>query len=195
MEDTTKTLNLVSKTGDKFELSYEAGEVAGYLRLRVLSASRSSRFTSQFCLLLKAKLSQLVFDASENKEDDDDSDVPIIKVESECLKKVVEFLKHYEQEPLKEIKTPLEDNTFEGVVKQEWYRNFVLEVDNPMLFDLVTAANFMAIQPLLDLTCLKVSCLLMGKSAEEIRNLLNIPAMTEEEEEHARREHRWIFDD
>lgn len=146
MEDTTKTLNLVSKTGDKFELSYEAGEVAGYLRLRVLSASRSSRFTSQFCLLLKAKLSQLVFDASENKEDDDDSDVPIIKVESECLKKVVEFLKHYEQEPLNEIKTPLEDNTFEGVVKQEWYRNFVLEVDNPMLFDLVTAANFMAIR-------------------------------------------------
>jgi hypothetical protein len=47
---------------------------------------------------------------------------------------------------LNEIKTPLEDNTFEGVVKQEWYRNFVLEVDNPMLFDLVTAANFMAIR-------------------------------------------------
>jgi hypothetical protein len=35
----------------------------------------------------------------------------------------------------------------------------------------------------------------MGKSSEEIRNLLNIPAMTPEEEEHARREHRWIFDD
>ena len=68
-----------------------------------------------------------------------------LKVESECLEKVVEFLKHYEHEPLKEIKTPLEDNTFEGVVKQEWYRNFV-QVDDPMLFDLVTAANFMAIR-------------------------------------------------
>ncbi|KAL3790514.1 hypothetical protein HJC23_007663 [Cyclotella cryptica] len=141
------------------------------------------------------KLSQLVFDASENKEDEECSDVPILKVESECLEKVVEFLKHYEQEPLKEIKSPLEDNTFEGVVKQEWYRNFVQEVDSPMLFDLVTAANFMAIQPLLDLACLKVSCLLMGKSSEEIRIILNIPQMTPQEEEHARREHRWIFDD
>ena len=146
MEDITKTLNLVSKTGDKFELSYKAGEIASHLRLWLVFCQSKFALHLSVCLLLKAKLSQLVFDASENKEDDDDSAVPIIKVETECLKKVVEFLKHYEQEPLNEIKTPLEDNTFEGVVKQEWYRNFVLEVDNPMLFDLVTAANFMAIR-------------------------------------------------
>merc|ERR1711862_87463 len=59
---------------------------------------------------------------------------------------------------LEEIKTPLEENTFDGVVKQKWYQDFVKGVDQPMLFDLVTAANFMAIQPLLDLTCLQVSC-------------------------------------
>jgi len=52
---------------------------------------------------------------------------------------------HYQQDPLEEIKTPLSDNTFNGVVKQPWYREFVA-VDNPMLFDLVTAANFMAIR-------------------------------------------------
>jgi len=131
--------------------------------------------------------------------DDDDNgnpeDVDIIKVDSSCLEKVVEFLKHYDDEPLKEIKTPLEENTFDGVVKQKWYRDFVKGVDQPMLFDLVTAANFMAIQPLLDLTCLQVSCQLMGKSAEEIRVILNIPKLTPEEEAKAREEHRWIFDD
>lgn len=50
-------------------------------------------------------------------------------------------------------------------------------------------------EPLLDLTCLQVSCQLMGKSAEEIRVILNIPRLTTEEEAKAREDHRWIFDD
>lgn len=50
-------------------------------------------------------------------------------------------------------------------------------------------------EPLLDICCLKVSSLLMGKSAEEIRSFLNIPKMTPEEEAEAREKHRWIFDD
>lgn len=50
-------------------------------------------------------------------------------------------------------------------------------------------------EPLLDLTCLQVSCQLMGKTADEIRNILNIPNMTAEEERDARRDHPWIFDD
>ena len=96
-----------------------------------------------------ARLSQTVKDAQPcEDEDDNDSpeDVEIVKVDTPCLEKVVEFLKHYHEEPLVEIKTPLEDNTFDGVVKQDWYRDFVKAVDQPMLFDLVTAANFMAIR-------------------------------------------------
>ena len=116
-----------------------------------------------------ARLAHVVRDANDENDDgdiDSPEDVEILKVNSPCLEKVVEFLKHYHEEALTEIKTPLEDNTFEGNVKQEWYQNFLKGIDQPMLFDLVTAANFMAIQPLLDLTCLKVSCQLMGKSAE-----------------------------
>ena len=88
-------------------------------------------------------------DAQPCEDDDDDvspEDVEIVKVDSPCLEKVVEFLKHYHEEPLNEIKTPLEENTFDGVVKQEWYRDFEKGVDQPMVFDLVTAANFMAIR-------------------------------------------------
>ena len=95
-----------------------------------------------------ARLSQTVKDAQSCEEDDNDDpeDVEIVKVDTACLEKVVEFLKHHQEEPLTEIKTPLEENTFDGVVKQEWYRDFVKGVDQPMLFDLVTAANFMAIR-------------------------------------------------
>lgn len=144
MEDTDRTLSLVSKTGDKFEVSYTAG--AFDRRKLIVDCWCLYSFPLNNACLYTAKLSQLVSDATEKFEDCDTTPpVEILKVESECLAKVIDFLMHYQQDPLEEIKTPLSDNTFNGVVKQPWYREFVA-VDNPMLFDLVTAANFMAIR-------------------------------------------------
>ena len=95
-----------------------------------------------------ARLSELVKDAQSCEEDDTASpeDVELSKVESVCLEKVVEFLKHYEIEPMMVIRTPLVENTFDGVVTQEWYREFIKGLDQSMLFDLVTAANYMSIR-------------------------------------------------
>jgi S-phase kinase-associated protein 1 len=56
------------------------------------------------------------------------------------------------------ITTPLKSNRIEEIV-QEWYAEFV-DVEQMMLFELVTAANFMDIKQLLDLTCLAVSVLI-----------------------------------
>jgi S-phase kinase-associated protein 1 len=82
---------------------------------------------------------------------------------------------------------------------QEWYQNFVndenLGGNNDMLFDLLTAANVMGIKELLDLSCLKVTFQLTGKSADEIRDILRLPELTPEEEAQARQEHKWIFED
>ena len=82
-------------------------------------------------------------------------------------------------------------------MKQDWCRNFVAQenLDDDTLFDLLTAANYMGIKPLLDLACLKITFKLNGKDAEEIRQILNLPKMTPEEEARAREEHRWIFED
>ena len=80
---------------------------------------------------------------------------------------------------------------------QVWYQDFVADekMDRDMLFELLTASNFMGIKPLLDLTCLKVTFQLTGKNAEEIREILRLPKMTPEEEAQAREEHKWIFED
>lgn len=80
---------------------------------------------------------------------------------------------------------------------QEWYQNFVADenCDQDMLFNLLTAANFMGIKELLDLTCLKVTFQLTGRNAEEIRQILRLPELTPEEEAQAREEHRWIFEE
>ena len=79
------------------------------------------------------------------------------------------------------ITTPLKSNIISEIV-QEWYADFV-NVDQALLFELVTAANFMDIKALLDLTCLAVSVLIKGKSAEEIRRIFNISNDFSPEEE------------
>lgn len=57
-----------------------------------------------------------------------------------------------------QITTPLKSSKIEETV-QEWYAEFV-KVDQRMLFELVTAANFMDIKALLDITCLAVAVLI-----------------------------------
>jgi len=61
-----------------------------------------------------------------------------------------------------------------------------------MLFELVTAANFMDIKPLLDLTCYAVAVMIKGKSADEIRSIFNISAdFTPDEEHQVQQENKW----
>ena len=157
--------------------------------------------------LAEASISQLVCDAfymNEEEEEDNRNDdlskchttpVQLINVQSECLQKIVTFMKHYAKEPMNDIPIPLKEGSFSDIVQQEWYRSFVQGIDSSMLFQLVTAADYMDIQPLLSLACLRVSSDLMGKSSEQIRDILNIPKLTPEEETKAREEHSWMFTD
>lgn len=62
---------------------------------------------------------------------------------------------HLQHKTVTPITTPLQSMEMAKIV-QSWYAEFV-EVDQTTLFELVTAANFMDIKPLLDLTCLAVS--------------------------------------
>lgn len=73
-----------------------------------------------------------------------EASIPCSRVSTKCLAKVVEFLNHHEREPMKKITTPLIDHTFEGVVQQQWYRDYV-QVDDLQLSELIAAANFMDI--------------------------------------------------
>ena len=112
-------------------------------------------------------------------EDDDeeitDRDFDCIKVSTDVLAKVVEYCTHFQTvEPMNEISTPLNGETVEEIVRQEWYVNFC-KVEREMLFNLVAAANYMDIKPLLDLTCLAVSVSIKGKSVEELRSIFKIP--------------------
>eukprot|EP00591_Stephanopyxis_turris_P012013 CAMPEP_0195517626 /NCGR_PEP_ID=MMETSP0794_2-20130614/11099_1 /TAXON_ID=515487 /ORGANISM="Stephanopyxis turris, Strain CCMP 815" /LENGTH=172 /DNA_ID=CAMNT_0040646457 /DNA_START=45 /DNA_END=563 /DNA_ORIENTATION=- len=140
-----------------------------------------------------AKLSKLV----ETTIDDDESDeevheIPLPNVKGSVLAKVIEFCTHYKTvEVMNEIQAPLKSNKIEEIV-QKWYADFV-KVEQVLLFELVTAANFMDIKPLLDVTVLAVAIMIKGKSADDIRAIFNISNnITPEEEARFREEHKWL---
>ena len=58
-------------------------------------------------------------------------------------------------------------------VVDHWHADFV-NVDQEMLFEIVMAANYLDIKPLLELSCAKVASQIKGKSIPEIRQYFNI---------------------
>mmetsp|Transcript_21791 Transcript_21791/g.31817 ORF Transcript_21791/g.31817 Transcript_21791/m.31817 type:complete len:164 (+) Transcript_21791:92-583(+) len=136
-----------------------------------------------------AKMSELV--NSMMTEDDDETDeIPLPNVKASILQKVIEFCTQYKTKPMSEIEKPLKSNVMSEVV-QPWYAEFV-NVEQPVLFELILAANYMDIKPLLDLTCATVASMIKGKTPEEIRRTFNITNdFSPEEEAQVREENKW----
>jgi len=89
-----------------------------------------------------------------------------------------------------EIEKPLKSQDMAAVV-QKWYAEFV-ELEQVLLFELILAANYMDIKPLLDLTCATVASMIKGKTPDEIRATFNITNdFSPEEEAQVREENKW----
>ena len=97
-------------------------------------------------------------DDDDAEDDDEVREIPLPNVKDVVLTKVIEYCAHYIEEAMTPIQTPLKSAKIEELV-QPWYADFV-KVDQVLLFELVTAANFMDIKPLLDLTCLATAVLI-----------------------------------
>jgi hypothetical protein len=94
----------------------------------------------------------------------------------DVLSKVIEFCTHYVTvEKMDEIQRPFQSNKLGQIVKQDWYVKFV-ELDIQFLIRLVNAANYLEINPLLNLTILATALSFDGKSENEIRKIFHLPS-------------------
>ena len=135
-------------------------------------------------------MSELVKTMMDEDCDDEVAEIPLPNVKSSVLKKVIEFCTHHKSEPMNEIEKPLKSQVMAEVV-QSWYADFV-NVEQVLLFELILAANYMDIKPLLDLTCATVASMIKGKTPEEIRKTFNISNdFSPEEEATVREENKW----
>ena len=138
-----------------------------------------------------AKMSELVKTMFDPEQPEDEvQEIPLPNVKTSILLKVIEFLCHYKGEPMTEIEKPLKSSNMNEVV-QKWYADFV-NVEQETLFELILAANFMDVKPLLDLTCATVASMIKGKTPEEMRQHFNIVNdFTPAEEAQIREENKW----
>eukprot|EP00296_Roombia_truncata_P000699 JP436386.1.p1 GENE.JP436386.1~~JP436386.1.p1 ORF type:complete len:153 (+),score=57.08 JP436386.1:65-523(+) len=112
-----------------------------------------------------------------------DESVPLPNVESPILELVLAFCeKHHKF---------AKENASEDEISS--YDKEFVRVEDPVLFNLVLAANFLDIKALLDLTCKTIADYIKAcKTPEEIRRRFNIQNdFTPEEEEEVRKENSW----
>lgn len=122
---------------------------------------------------------------------EEDFEIPTPNVRSTVLAKVIEWCTHHKN-------TVFPDDDDEDARKSapvdEWDKNF-LKVDQEMLYEIILAANYLNIRPLMDSGCKIVAEMIRGKSPEELRRTFNIVNDFSPEEEAAiRRENEWAED-
>jgi S-phase kinase-associated protein 1 len=157
-------------------------------RLVLLVSQEGEHFKVPVDIATMSELVKTMFDTEQ--PEDEVQEIPLPNIKSSILVKVIEFLTHYKEELMTDIEKPLKSSNMNEVV-QEWYADFV-NVEQEILFELILAANFMDIKPLLELSCATVASMVKGKTPEEIRQHFNIVNdFTEEEEAQIREENKW----
>jgi S-phase kinase-associated protein 1 len=139
-----------------------------------------SFFVSKASLAWSTLLTQLL------KIGDDDA-VPLIvpTVTAPTLAKVIEYLEHHKGEPSDEASDKLASIS-------PWDFEFT-NLDTTGLIELLTAATFLQINPLISLAAKRVSLLISGRSLEQIREIFKVKCeFTSEEEQEVRREVSFI---
>ena len=123
----------------------------------------------------------------------DDPEVPLHNVKSNILTKIITYLENYADNEPKEIERPLPSNNFNECVDAWDYQFIDLELE--IIFELILAANYMDIKPLMELASSKIASIIKGKSPEEIRKTFNIQNdFTPEEENQIREENQWCLE-
>ena len=108
-----------------------------------------------------------------------DDEFPINQVSGSILEKIKEYLVHYQDEQPKKIEIPLKSNDFKQCVP-EWDYNYLGE-DMDLIFNLVSASNYMDIKSLMELTSAKLGSKIKGITSELVKKEFEISESTKEE--------------
>ncbi|CAL9027265.1 unnamed protein product [Prunus brigantina] len=122
------------------------------------------------------------------EDDCADECIPVPNVKGNILAKVIVYCK-------KHADAAKPDSKITEYDLRAWDQDFLDDVNQETIFDLILAANFLNIKSLLDLTCQHIADMIKGKTPAEIRKTFNLKdQFTPEEEEEVRRENQWAFE-
>jgi S-phase kinase-associated protein 1 len=148
-------------------------------------------------ILIKNMISDLADQNESDEEEDEEGEgesgfsIPVPNVRASVLKKVLDWATHHKETNFPDDE---DEDSRKSAPVDEWDKEF-LKVDQEMLYEIILAANYLNIRPLLDAGCKVVAEMIRGKSPEEIRRTFNIVNDFSPEEEAAiKRENEWAED-
>ena len=152
----------------------------------IMTITLKSSDGQQFQIDIKsAKRSTYIADLIEEHKGETEFLIP--EVEAKILKKIVEYLIHYKETEPKDIKRPLKDSKIEKIL-DKWDYTYITSFALADCVDLLNAATFMDIQPLLRLMCARIAALMIELPLDEVKTTFGIECdMTEEEKERFRK--------
>lgn len=104
---------------------------------------------------------------------DEEDTIPLPLVDSNVMREIIIFMEHHVVYPLGEIEKPIKSANMEDLVGR-WYADFINKFEDSMVFKIIEASNYMEIDRLLHLGCVKVATTLKGKTSEEIKEIFDI---------------------
>mmetsp|Transcript_11562 Transcript_11562/g.13085 ORF Transcript_11562/g.13085 Transcript_11562/m.13085 type:complete len:179 (+) Transcript_11562:23-559(+) len=121
--------------------------------------------------------------------DQEAKEIDLKHIEGPVVEKVIQYMTYHVKVAPRKIEKPLQSTNMKELV-DEFDAGFV-DTDQPTMFKLLLAANYLDIKSLLNLVCAKIASLMKGKTPDQIRKIFNIRSdYTPEEEEQVRRDHR-----
>lgn len=124
-----KTVKLISKEGDEFEIPISCCQLSEVIHCELECHSSDEDETNH------------------DAQDENDSCITLSltasRIHSSALRKVADFLMHFEEEEMTSFEPPFASENIEEFV-QKWFADFITEgVDHSLLLDIISAANFL----------------------------------------------------
>mgnify|MGYP003959120503 CR=1 FL=1 len=153
-----------------------------------------------------ATQSGLVSDATKDESEGDQTEVPITDVDGNTLKYIVQWIEYHKDAPMEEIEKPLKDKKIikikdddETIVSAWDYLFLTTDLvragdikQHDILVDVIMAANYLDIKPLLELSCAAMADIVRNKNRQELCDLFGIENdFTADEEKRAREQNSW----
>jgi len=107
-----------------------------------------------------------------SEDDEEEIEDVNLNISGKTLEKILEYCKYYKIVPMENIEKPLRSVNFSELV-QEFYANFIDNLETDILNDVLLASHYLEIIPLQLLCCAKVGAILKDKTPNEIRKLFD----------------------
>lgn len=114
-----------------------------------------------------------VLSASMQHKYNPDDKIELKTVDSDILEHIIKYLEHHTENEIKAIPYPLPSKNLEELVSK-WDSDFIDNIakSRKQLYKLITAANYLNIDGLLQLGSAKVAALVKGEPIEKLKDIL-----------------------